>query len=448
MKTRCPHCQASFTVTPQVLAVANGRVRCGQCEQIFDGKAHLLSDADEFAAELAALDASLGADVSPKPSPRLKVAPVIVKPSKQAPDEQALEAASSPVYDFSSLDKPIPKAVSAAEDERQQAATEILQAQRAKLIAEQKAQQQNPQESALDVELPPIFLDEEPAAPKASFGSAKSAKTTGSIDDLINSYMQNDDAPAPQANSDDLEFGSLFDDQQFANAIPEEPEPPEPQAWFNGISAKPKKNSEPALDNQSLLGNKPSKPQQEPAAALALDVMATASKDPIEPASSILAQSPLAARLNKKEPSSRWWWLAVAVLLLLLALQLGYLLRYSLAEADWGAKILAKCSNLPLCQLKKTDELEVLQRQFKSNAQDKNRLTFQLVFKNNARFHQLPPTVRVYTYNRNMKKLGFYALAPHEYGAPKTIAPQQTIGFSVDFVDTNQQTLSFDVGLI
>ena len=37
MVTTCPHCTTHFNVEAEVLLSRNGRVRCGQCKQIFDG---------------------------------------------------------------------------------------------------------------------------------------------------------------------------------------------------------------------------------------------------------------------------------------------------------------------------------------------------------------------------------------------------------------------------
>ena len=60
MVTTCPHCSTSFNVAPEVLLARNGRVRCGQCKQIFDG---LLSATtlEEFqaAAGIAAPEATV-----------------------------------------------------------------------------------------------------------------------------------------------------------------------------------------------------------------------------------------------------------------------------------------------------------------------------------------------------------------------------------------------------
>ncbi|WP_369601074.1 DUF3426 domain-containing protein [Hahella sp. SMD15-11] len=45
MLTRCPHCDARFKVTEAQLSVANGKVRCGNCMQVFNAREHLLPSA-------------------------------------------------------------------------------------------------------------------------------------------------------------------------------------------------------------------------------------------------------------------------------------------------------------------------------------------------------------------------------------------------------------------
>lgn len=41
--TQCPHCKASFKVSDEQLSIANGRVRCGACLNIFDAIAYRIS---------------------------------------------------------------------------------------------------------------------------------------------------------------------------------------------------------------------------------------------------------------------------------------------------------------------------------------------------------------------------------------------------------------------
>jgi predicted Zn finger-like uncharacterized protein len=44
MFTQCPDCETYFRVSESDLEVAAGRVRCSQCDQVFDARAHLHSD--------------------------------------------------------------------------------------------------------------------------------------------------------------------------------------------------------------------------------------------------------------------------------------------------------------------------------------------------------------------------------------------------------------------
>ena len=43
MVTQCPHCTTAFNVTPDQLFARDGRVRCGRCNQVFDGLVNLTS---------------------------------------------------------------------------------------------------------------------------------------------------------------------------------------------------------------------------------------------------------------------------------------------------------------------------------------------------------------------------------------------------------------------
>lgn len=47
MLTRCPTCATAFRVTPEQLKVKNGKVRCGQCQNIFNALDSLLDAARE-----------------------------------------------------------------------------------------------------------------------------------------------------------------------------------------------------------------------------------------------------------------------------------------------------------------------------------------------------------------------------------------------------------------
>jgi len=74
---RCPACQTLFKVVSDQLRVSGGWVRCGQCEEVFDARQHLLSQAPEPAVRQA--------DEKPEPEP----------PAKRS-DEASIELTPSP----------------------------------------------------------------------------------------------------------------------------------------------------------------------------------------------------------------------------------------------------------------------------------------------------------------------------------------------------------------
>jgi predicted Zn finger-like uncharacterized protein len=69
LATRCPVCEALFRVTPDQLRARAGQVRCGRCNAVFDGLAHLVPESGNAAppqdeAKPGAVDAPLSAIAS------------------------------------------------------------------------------------------------------------------------------------------------------------------------------------------------------------------------------------------------------------------------------------------------------------------------------------------------------------------------------------------------
>lgn len=87
--TRCPQCSTTFRVTPEQLAVRNGRVRCGHCFASFDALA-------EVVGEVQAQDASPAAEpvevIEPEPAPTSPSEPEPApEPAPQAEAEEEVE---------------------------------------------------------------------------------------------------------------------------------------------------------------------------------------------------------------------------------------------------------------------------------------------------------------------------------------------------------------------
>ncbi|MGD9000733.1 MAG: zinc-ribbon domain-containing protein, partial [Granulosicoccaceae bacterium] len=70
MYTCCPHCQTCFRITKAQLDVAQGKVRCGHCKQVFNGKQHLRDDLPGQQSKPAATPIPPpAAPVTPEPEP-------------------------------------------------------------------------------------------------------------------------------------------------------------------------------------------------------------------------------------------------------------------------------------------------------------------------------------------------------------------------------------------
>ena len=81
LATQCPHCHTTFRVASDQLKLRGGIVRCGACQSIFDGNAHLI--------DLDALAASKG-EPAPAPAPQ----PQTHTDSAEVPAAAATEAAA------------------------------------------------------------------------------------------------------------------------------------------------------------------------------------------------------------------------------------------------------------------------------------------------------------------------------------------------------------------
>ena len=67
MLTRCPSCATHFRVTPDQLKVRSGRVRCGQCQNVFNALDSLIEEPVVIAAPMAAVAVPPAPTIEPVP---------------------------------------------------------------------------------------------------------------------------------------------------------------------------------------------------------------------------------------------------------------------------------------------------------------------------------------------------------------------------------------------
>jgi predicted Zn finger-like uncharacterized protein len=71
LATRCPACTTTFRLRAEQLAARGGRVRCGQCNHVFDGVTHLVTDTaggDAFATPAPAPDMQIAVQHTEPPA--------------------------------------------------------------------------------------------------------------------------------------------------------------------------------------------------------------------------------------------------------------------------------------------------------------------------------------------------------------------------------------------
>jgi predicted Zn finger-like uncharacterized protein len=100
LATQCPHCHTTFRVAADQLKLRGGIVRCGACQRIFDGNAHLI-DLDKPAAPAAADTPSTPPDADDDALPVYTLDfghtfdPLGILPKGEAPDDAQPPAPAS-----------------------------------------------------------------------------------------------------------------------------------------------------------------------------------------------------------------------------------------------------------------------------------------------------------------------------------------------------------------
>jgi predicted Zn finger-like uncharacterized protein len=259
LATQCPHCGTMFRVASDQLKLRGGIVRCGSCQEIFDGSASLVD-----------LDAPPG-KAPPVPAPAVQTeaavdtpapaAPITVEDEPLAPLEVTVELAKfedQPVYtlDFDHTFDPfgiLPK-VDAGEESAPDAARPETAAADVREPADDSAAK-----PAAPV-LPPwsqLLKNPEPAASMAQSGEAPQAAAADNAAPALDAQGVGRIEPA---------FGLPVDEELVATALPgheleSEPEPvPEPAVPGAPRPKPPANDAPPLLMRASSVSTSPPPP--------------------------------------------------------------------------------------------------------------------------------------------------------------------------------------------
>ena len=101
MRTFCPHCQTTFRITPEQLKARAGKVRCGQCQTVFNALDCLLDDENSAASVTTVANVATATPAAPAtPLTPVSAAPASPAPPKLPADttQSGIELARSPLF--------------------------------------------------------------------------------------------------------------------------------------------------------------------------------------------------------------------------------------------------------------------------------------------------------------------------------------------------------------
>ncbi len=208
--TRCPHCQTRFRVTEQQLGAASGKVRCGQCREVFNAleNAEYEAPAPEPAEQR-------------EPEPKDEQPPTETEPSSDAPQESASDTPSEEDEEELVFD----------DDPEEDAKERHYAGKKAPL-----------EESEFDEEFLALDRGESLAYSEFLDDSSQPQYTDQDDESWAESLLQDDDWDMPDPQP-------LEDDSQDAEP---EPQPPPMEESSTSKHTEPEPEAEPELDWRSL----------------------------------------------------------------------------------------------------------------------------------------------------------------------------------------------------
>ena len=111
MNTQCPKCKTIFHVTPEILAVKEGLVRCGDCENVFNATWHFLDDVETPPESPVVADSEPAEDAEPASEAVPDDASATEPPAEKSPKPERPKAPPRPIVTTSQPATSTPKPV-------------------------------------------------------------------------------------------------------------------------------------------------------------------------------------------------------------------------------------------------------------------------------------------------------------------------------------------------
>lgn len=368
--TRCPQCKTRFRVTDAQLAIAKGKVRCGQCQSVFNALDHLLDD--------------------PSPAPPREQTPP--PPEPIAPVTQAPASEPEP--------KPEEEEEFLFEDNPEEDATERNYTGRPDRLEEEFS-------SSF------LALDEEASWHDAMDEDLLEKPVDESWADNLLEEGDESLPPSPPTSAqpgsqDDEDWNQLVDWESLDGPGVKQPQQP-PEDNIADLA--------PAAAAAQGNARQPSAQMPEMAAETGLDWQE-------------LQAEPIAASPVRNSNRFRWWWRGLALLLVAILLaQLIWVQRDALSANAWLRPVYVQACSLMGCELPpQVDRSQIVSRDLvvRSHPDSPGALLVEARIHNRANFTQPLPAIALSFSNLNGDIVAQRVFRPAEYLA--TEQPVTEIG--------------------
>jgi predicted Zn finger-like uncharacterized protein len=378
MLTQCPNCRTLFRVKPEQLEIADGKVRCSQCNQVFNALIRLRKASDESQPQTVEESSDLFSEEDETTSTTWNDLENSETDSQERMPFLPTENSDSDI-DIEDVD---------SEDESEASIT--------------APENQEPPDKEQDSEL--VFeMDDglEPAPDYLDVGT-ESQMSELLDQDTEASLLMDSDPPAQPAEVIDFILKEA--------STPEQSDEPEEFA-SEGFDA-----SESILRDE-ILDLEEDKPDYDsiPAFQEPIDTLEAST----EPQTDDKALSFEAENLKKAKSKGGWYWLLGSVLLtLLLASQLTWQFRQELIQYEIGRQVLGGFCKVAECEMpirRDTSKIIIQGRNLSSNPDNPDILVMQLSMVNTASYEQPYPKLQLSLFDDNGKLVARRIFTSEEY---------------------------------
>ncbi|MCU7843640.1 MAG: zinc-ribbon domain-containing protein [Candidatus Thiodiazotropha sp. (ex Monitilora ramsayi)] len=393
MLTQCPHCKTLFRIGPEQLKVADGKVRCNQCNQVFNALLRLHESPVDFLQQEEADGSSLDADPTdldleeldteqeetehndpdqePWNSDQEETEPSLDDTESPPDDESPGSSDSGPEDRNSDQDNVEPDASTKADVDKENANSEYILEQ----------------DDGLETE--PDYLD---AGTESQMSELLDRDTDTSLlmaDEKTEASAEviefvTNETPDAESAGDTLPDGYDFGDSILKDGV------------IDTLEGRPDYDSIPSFRAHT---DEPDPTTQPPAddKALTFEADETATQ----------------------HTSSRTFWLVGSlVLLILLSSQLTWQFRHELIQYDVGRQVLGLFCQIAGCEIpirKDTTKIVIQERNLSTDPDEPDVLFMQLYMVNTAPYEQPYPKLQLSLYNDNGKLVARRIFAADEY---------------------------------